>query len=174
MRASLASARPRAGAGIADPEKAMTLKIESPSFDSNATIPDDHVREGRNLSPELRWSGAPAGTSSFALLVEDPDAPSGMFRHWAVYDIPGDRSSLGEGEDVSAYCAGVNDFGTLRYEGPQPPKGHGVHHYHFRLAALDVQRIPGLSGKPSAANVWDKAQPHLIEQAELVGTYETR
>jgi Raf kinase inhibitor-like YbhB/YbcL family protein len=151
----------------------MALKLESPAFRDNARIPDDHAKDGRNLSPELQWSGVPEGTRSFALLVEDPDAPSGTFRHWAVYDIPGDRTSLGEGEDVSGYGVGVNDFGNKQYDGPQPPRGHGVHHYHFRLAALDTDKVPGLSGDPKAVNVWDKIQPHLIEETELIGTYET-
>ena len=151
----------------------MAFTLQSPAFDNGGAIPPEHSRAGRNLSPKLIWSDPPEGTRGFALLVEDPDAPSGTFRHWAVYDIPGDRTTLGEGEDVSAYGQGVNDFGNKGYDGPQPPPGHGVHHYHFRLAALDVDKVPGLSGDPSAANVWDKAQPHRIAETELVGTYET-
>ena len=151
----------------------MTLTVRSPSFSENEKIPDKHAKDGRNLSPALQWSGAPENTRSFAFLVEDPDAPSGMFRHWALYDIPGDRTGLREGEDLSDYGQGVNDFGNKGYDGPQPPRGHGVHHYHFRLAALSVDKVPGLSGNPSASNVWDKVQPHLIEEAETVGTYET-
>ena len=151
----------------------MAFTIRSPSFRDGETIPDKHSKDGRNLSPELQWEGVPEGTRSFALIIEDPDAPSGTFRHWAVYDIPGDRTGLGEGEDLSGYGLGVNDFGNQGYDGPQPPQGHGVHHYHFRLAALNADRVPGLSGKPSVVNVWDKIQPHLIAETELVGTYET-
>ena len=150
----------------------MALNIRSPSFDTNAAIPDKHARDGRNLSPELQWSGAPERTRSFALIVEDPDAPSGTFRHWALFDIPGDRTVLREGEDVSAHGRALNDFGTKDYEGPQPPQGHGVHHYHFRLAALDTDHLRGISGDASAVNMWDKVQPHLLEEAETVGTYE--
>jgi Raf kinase inhibitor-like YbhB/YbcL family protein len=159
--------------GPPDLEETMALSIRSPAFDENAEIPDKYSKDGRNLSPELIWSGVPEGTRSFALVVEDPDAPSGMFRHWAVYDIPGDQTGLKEGEDVSAYGVGVNDFGNARYDGPQPPRGHGVHHYHFRLAALDTDHVRGLSNDASAANVRDKIQRHLIEEAETVGTYES-
>ena len=151
----------------------MALSIRSPAFGENEKIPDKFAKDGGNHSPELIWSGAPEGTRSFALVVEDPDAPSGMFRHWAAYDIPGDRTSLREGEDSSVYGQGVNDFGNKGYDGPQPPRGHGLHHYHFRLAALDTDHVPGLSGDASAAKVWEKVQPHVIEEAETVGTYET-
>jgi hypothetical protein len=106
------------------------------------------------------------------LLIEDPDAPSGTFRHWALYDIPGDKIRLKENEDLSKFSHGVNDFGNQGYDGPQPPHGHGVHHYYFRLAALDTDRLVGVQGKAKASAVWDKAQPHLLEEAELVGTYE--
>ena len=150
----------------------MALSIRSPAFDENAEIPDKFTKDGGNVSPELTWSSVPEGTRSFALVVEDPDAPSGTFRHWAIYDIPGDRMGLKQGEDVSAFGAGVNDFGNTRYDGPQPPRGHGIHHYHFRLAALDIDHVGGLSGDASAVNVWDKIQPHLIEEAETVGIYE--
>ena len=152
----------------------MALRIRSPAFGDGAPIPDEFTKDGRNISPPLEWSGAPEGTKGFVLLVEDPDAPSGTFRHWAVYDIPGDKAGLGEGEDVSKFRQGVNDFGNQRYDGPQPPPGHGVHHYHFRLAALDTARLEDVQGKTKASAIWDKAQPHLIEEAELVGTYEAR
>lgn len=150
----------------------MALTIRSPSFRDGEKIPDKHSKDGRNLSPELQWDGVPEGTRGFALIVEDPDAPTGTFRHWAVYDIPGDRTGLAEGEDVSNYGVGVNDFGNQRYDGPQPPRRSGVHHYHFRLAALNTDKLAGLQGKASAIAAWDKAQKHIIEEAELVGTFE--
>ena len=113
-------------------------------------------------------------SESFVLVVEDPDAPSGTFRHWAVYDIPGDKMGLNEGEDVSKFRQGVNDFGNQSYDGPEPPLGHGVHHYHFRLAALDTAHIQDVQGKAKASAIWDKAQSHLIEKAEVVGTFEAK
>jgi Raf kinase inhibitor-like YbhB/YbcL family protein len=152
----------------------MALRIHSPAFADGAPIPDKYTRSGRNFSPPLEWTGTPEGTRSFVLLIEDPDAPSGTFRHWAVYDIPGDKIGLDENADVSKFRQGVNDFGNEGYDGPQPPPGHGVHHYHFRLAALDTDRLEGVQGKVKAAAVWDKAQAHKIEEAELVGTFETK
>jgi Raf kinase inhibitor-like YbhB/YbcL family protein len=148
----------------------MTLKLISPAFDPGKRIPDEHVRAGHNVSPPLEWTGAPEGTRSFVLVVEDSDAPGGSFWHWAVYDMPGDRVMLHEGEDLSGCGLGVNDFGRRSYDGPQPPPGHGVHHYHFRLAALRSAQLDGLDDAPHAAAVWDKARTSALDTAELVGT----
>lgn len=148
----------------------MSLKLVSPAFDHGQRIPDEHARDGRNISPPLEWTGVPQGTRSFVLVVEDLDAPGGSFWHWAVYDMPADRIMLHEGEDVSAYRLGVNDFGHRSYDGPQPPRGQGLHHYHFRLAALGTKHLEGLDNVPRAAAVWDKAQKAALEKAELVGT----
>lgn len=152
----------------------MAFAIRSPAFQNGAAIPSAYAKDGNNISPPLEWTGAPEGTRSFALLVEDPDAPSGMFRHWAIFDIPPETTVLGEGEDVSALGKGINDFGNDGYDGPKPPKGHGVHHYHFRLAALDTERLKDVDDEVSAVAVWDEALRHVIEEAELVGTYETK
>lgn len=154
----------------------MTFVLESPAFKNGEPIPDRYARKGDNVSPPLRWSGAPPGTLSFALFVEDPDAPSGTFRHWALYNIAGERDHLPEGADADEkehFGHGVNDFGNPRYDGPQPPKGHGVHHYHFRLAALDVPNL-NLPLTASIDDIWKAVRPHVIAEAELVGTYETR
>lgn len=153
----------------------MSFSLESPAFHNGGTIPRKYARRGDNLSPPLVWQGAPAGTKSFALIIEDPDAPSGTFRHWAVYDIPGDRTQLpeGAGNGASKLKQGVNDFGDASYDGPQPPAGHGVHHYHFRLAALDVETLPIAVGE-DVARIWAKARPHILAEADLVGTFETR
>ncbi len=109
-------------------------------------------------------------------MVEDPDAPSGTFRHWGLYDIAPGQSQLPEGGAGGAapgFAQAVNDFGNSGYDGPQPPRGHGVHHYHFRIAALDTEKLP-LPAKASVAQLWTAAQPHLIAEAELVGTFENR
>ena len=152
----------------------MALRIRSPAFGDGAPIPDEFTKRGRNMSPPLAWSGAPEDTLSFVLLVEDPDASSGTFRHWAVYDIPAGKAGLDQNEDVSKFRQGENDFGNQGYDGPQPPAGDGVHHYRFRLAALGIDRLEGVAGKPKASAVWDAAQPHVLEETEMVGTYETR
>jgi Raf kinase inhibitor-like YbhB/YbcL family protein len=155
----------------------MAFTLESPAFSNGGKIPRKYARDGDNISPPLAWRDAPAETKSFTLIVEDPDAPSGTFRHWAVYDIGPDLSRLPEattaGAKTKSLGHGVNDFGNPHYDGPQPPKGHGVHHYHFRLAALDTDRLH-LPPKAKVEDVWKAAMPHVIAQTELVGTFERR
>lgn len=151
----------------------MTFTLESSAFHTGSAIPMKYSRSGENVSPPLVWKDPPSGTKSFALIVEDPDAPSGTFRHWAIYDIDAHRSSLPEGAAIERLHNGVNDFGRQQYDGPQPPRGHGVHRYHFRLAALDAERLD-VARRASVADVWTAAKPHVLAEAELVGTFETR
>ena len=152
----------------------MTFGLKSPAFSNGEPIPEKYTADGENLSPPLEWSDPPAGTKSFALIVEDPDAPSGMFRHWGLYNIMGERTLLpegvGRGKKTERLGKGVNDFGEPRYGGPAPPKGHGTHHYHFKLAALDVEELSHAPTMP-AADIWKAAQKHMLGQTELVGTY---
>jgi hypothetical protein len=150
----------------------MAFSISSPAFAAGAPIPDRFIKDRGNVSPQLTWSDVPEGTRGFALLVEDPDAPSGTFRHWGVYDIPADRNGLDEGVDLAGFGRARNDFGNDGYDGPQPPSGHGVHRYYFRVAALDTDRLSDVAEGSSAAAMWDEALRHVIEEAELVGTYE--
>ena len=151
----------------------MVFVINSPAFANDHMIPVKHARDRDNVSPPLTWSGLPAGIRSFALIVEDPDAPSDTFRHWAIYNIPSDRTELPEGIASRARAEGLdqgmNDFGNVGYDGPQPPKEHGKHRYHFRLAALDVPRLD-LPSRVTVEQVWQAARPHTIGVAELVGT----
>ena len=153
----------------------MTLQIRTPAFAPNERIPEQFSRDRENMSPRLEWDGAPAKTRSFALVVEDPDAPRGTFRHWAAYDIPPEARYLAEGAGSSARGApvrmGRNDFGNAAYDGPQPPQGHGVHHYHFRLFALDVPQLDVPRGA-DARQVLEAAHEHSIAEAETVGTFE--
>lgn len=151
----------------------MAFTLTSPTFEADTPIPDRFARDGSNLSPPLEWSGAPSGTRSYALLVEDPDAPRGLFRHWAAYDISSDKAGLeeGDGRHDSDLRQGANDFGNVGYDGPQPPRGHGLHHYRFRLAALDVDRL-NVGPRDRAEAIWAAAQPHILAEAELTGTFE--
>ena len=152
----------------------MPLAISSPSFKDGAAIPARYTRDGENVSPPLEWHDAPPATQSFVLIVEDPDAPSGTFGHWAIYNIAATETGLpegGPGTERGIVKQGVNGFRHARYDGPQPPKGHGLHHYHFRLAALDVAHLD-LSPSASVEQVWKAARPHVIDEAQLVGTYE--
>ena len=151
------------------------LTLTSPAFAEGERIPLKYTRDGDNLSPPLRWTGVPEGTRSFVLIMEDPDAPGGTFRHWAAYNIPPDRRSLPESVETqpegNALRYAANDFGNERYDGPEPPRGHGVHHYHFRLAALDVPSL-SVPAQAGADLLWREARKHVLETAELVGTYE--
>jgi len=152
----------------------MTFSLTSPAFRDGGQIPAKYSGDGENLSPPLKWSDPPTGTKSFALIVEDPDAPSGTFHHWGLYNIMGERSMLpegvGHGAKTEKLGKGVNDFGEPRYRGPAPPKGHGTHHYHFKLAALDVEEL-SRAPKMSVEDVWIAAEKHMLAQADLVGTY---
>lgn len=152
----------------------MSLSLMSPAFADGAGIPEKYSRDGDNLMPPLKWTGVPEGSRSLALIVEDPDAPGGMFRHLAAYNIPADRSGLGESADTGpdhAINFARNDFGNERYDGPEPPVGDKPHHYHFRLAALDVPSL-SLPQEAGVEAIWAEAERHMIEETELVGTYQ--
>ena len=151
----------------------MTFMLRSPAFKEGETIPDRYVRSHGNISPPLEWVDAPESTRSLALIVEDPDAPRGTFRHWAVFDISPDRKRLDEGvgHHGGQLNQGANDFGDTGYDGPEPPPGHGTHHYHFRLAALDVDHLD-VGPQQRAEAIWEAARSHILEEAELVGIYE--
>lgn len=152
----------------------MPLTLTSPAFADGQAIPVQHTRDGENLSPPLKWTGAPEDTKSFVLIVEDPDAPNGIFRHWAIYNIPADLDGLPQSVDTGpdrAMRFGKNDFGNSRYDGPEPPRGHGAHHYHFRLGALSVPTIQVPVGM-AVEEIWREAEKHLIDAATLTGTYE--
>lgn len=150
------------------------MQLRSSGFSDGAAIPRRFTCDGEDVSPALEWSGMPTGTRSFVLLCDDPDAPGGTFHHWAAYDIPAERTGLAEGaaEDASATPKqALNDFRKRGYGGPCPPHRHGVHHYHFRLLALSVDRLP-LRTNPSCRDVEREARKHLIAEASLVGLYQ--
>ena len=149
----------------------MTLTLTSSAFADGEKIPEKYTRDGDNMMPPLEWTGASENTRSFALFIEDPDAPMGTFRHLAAYNIPAGETGLAQSADTAHEQQarfGRNDFGNDRYDGPEPPRGDRPHHYHFRLAALDVPSI-GLPANAGAAEIWREASQHLIEKADLVG-----
>jgi Raf kinase inhibitor-like YbhB/YbcL family protein len=140
--------------------------LTSPSFEAGGAIPVRHSCDGTDVSPALVWQGAPHGTVSFALIVDDPDARG--FIHWVVYDIPGGSGgSLPEGVTPTAPPQGRNDFGRAGYGGPCPPGG--THHYRFTLWALSSRL--NLSGTPSAAQVRTALTTRILAQSTLIGTY---
>jgi len=151
------------------------MRLRSSSFSDGATIPRRFTCDGEDLSPPLDWGEAPAGTRSFVLLCDDPDAPAGTWHHWAAYDIPADRTRLAEGAGADAAQKGfrqaINDFRRPGYGGPCPPPRHGIHHYHFRLLALSVDQLP-LRRNPSCSEVEREARKHVMAEAALVGLYQ--
>jgi Raf kinase inhibitor-like YbhB/YbcL family protein len=150
-------------------ETVMPFVLSSPAFAPGAAIPTEYTCDGTDLSPPLAWSGTPAGTLSLVLVVEDPDAPGGIFRHWALFDIPPGVSGLAAGQPAAGMRQARNDFGADGYLGPCPPPGL-THHYHFRLLAIGRPQLD-LTAAANAVAVERAAAPYIIGEAELVGTY---
>jgi len=149
----------------------MAFQLRSPAFADNERIPTLYAQEGQGISPPLEWQDPPAQTRSFVLVMDDPDAPRGTFRHWAVFDIAPACTGLPAGTQPSAELKhGVTDTGEARYVGPHPPVGHGLHHYHFRLMALDTDHLD-LPASPTVADVEAVARKHAIGHAALTGVY---
>ena len=152
----------------------MALSVTSTAFRDGERVPDRYTCTGKDISPPLAWSGAPAGTMSFVLLCDDPDAPAGTWHHWSVFDIPAESDGLPEAyptdAEVDATRQAVNDFRRHGYGGPCPPPGHGTHHYHFRLLALSVARLD-LPDEARCPDVDKAARPHVLAEARLTGTY---
>jgi Raf kinase inhibitor-like YbhB/YbcL family protein len=149
------------------------LELSSPSFDNGALIPERFTKEHGNLMPALDWRGAPDGTESYVLIVEDPDAPKGTVRHLAVADIGPEVRGLDEGATLDNFTVCTNVFGDAGWGGPRPPAGHGPHHYHFRLMALDVPTV-AVSGGADPAELIRAIDGHVVEEAEIVGIYENK
>jgi Raf kinase inhibitor-like YbhB/YbcL family protein len=153
--------------------RTMALVISSPSFSPGADIPKKHTCDAADVSPQLTWSGAPAGTRSFALIADDPDAPVGTWTHWLLYDLPATATGLPENvnkvdEPPAGGRQGRNDFRKIGYGGPCPPPGK-PHRYFFKLYALD--RPLELKAGASKKEVEQAMKGHVLAQAELVGKY---
>jgi Raf kinase inhibitor-like YbhB/YbcL family protein len=142
--------------------------LSSEAFEHGAQIPRRHTCEGEDLSPPLAWSGLPEGTRSVALICDDPDAPTGTFTHWVAWGL--DPAAGGLAEGVSAPAEGLSSFGTPGYRGPCPPPGHGPHRYSFRLFALDA--APEVEPGAGRDELERALEAHVLESAELVGTFE--
>ncbi len=155
-------------------EPTMPLLLVSPAFPPGGEIPAEYTCDGADISPPLSWSGLPPGTRSLVLVVEDPDAPAGVFRHWAAFDIPTAARGLDQGYGPSRPASGFrearNDFGQEGYGGPCPPRGDRVHHYHFRLLAISRPTLD-LNARAAAGDALRAAQAYAIVSTELVGAY---
>lgn len=152
----------------------MPLSLKIPAFETGKPIPPRFTCDGSDISPAVSWSDPPAGVKSFALLVEDPDAPVGVWNHWLLWDIPSSVSSLQEAFDPGTLgVSGRNDFGLRGYGGPCPPRGHGPHRYFFRLFALDWKSL-GLPEGSSRQGFDNALEGHILDQAVSMGTYERK
>ena len=143
--------------------------LTSTAFQNGAAIPARFTCDSADQSPPLAWGEPPTGTNSFGLVVDDPDAPGGTFRHWGAYDIPANARSIAAGREAGSHA--INDFGKPGYGGPCPPKGHGPHHYRFKLFALDIASL-GLQPDVKIGDLEREAEKHVVGRAELTGTYE--
>ncbi|MCF8110861.1 MAG: YbhB/YbcL family Raf kinase inhibitor-like protein [Desulfobacteraceae bacterium] len=146
------------------------LTVKSQAFAYGEKIPKKYTGEGQDVSPPLSWQGIPEGAKEFALICDDPDAPTKEpFVHWVAYNISPERNSFEEGSAQGA-TMGKNDFGQTGYNGPMPPPGHGVHHYHFKVYALDtaLNAEPGITKKELIRAI----KGHVLAEGELVGIYE--
>jgi Raf kinase inhibitor-like YbhB/YbcL family protein len=152
---------------------AMALAISSSSFPAEGNIPSKYTCDGGDVSPALSWTGAPAGTQSFALIADDPDAPAGTWTHWVLFDLPASTTGLPEGVSQSDELPGggrqgQNDFRKTGYGGPCPPPGK-PHRYFFKLYALDQK----LNLKPGSSKqeLEQAMHGHILGKAELMGKY---
>jgi Raf kinase inhibitor-like YbhB/YbcL family protein len=161
----------------ANQPNAERFRVTTSSFPADGPIPARYAAE-RNVSPALAWTGVPARTEQIAVLVEDPDAPLPQaFVHWSLYGIPPEVTTLDEGLGAEAplpegAVEGTNSTGKTGFFGPKPPRGHGVHHYHFQVFALDAPL--GLSEGADRDTVVEAMRGHVLAQGEVVGTYENR
>jgi Raf kinase inhibitor-like YbhB/YbcL family protein len=145
------------------------MELTSPAFADGQPIPRRYTCDGDNVSPELRWSNVPDGTADLALTCQDPDAPTGTFAHWLVWNIEPLTAGLLAGHVPPGARQGRNDFGNIGYDGPCPPPGHGVHHYHFILHAA-TQPV-SLSEGATIERLLAALATSVLARAELVGTY---
>jgi len=146
---------------------ASSISITSPSFQAGGDIPTKFTCNGTNVSPELQISNVPNEAKSVVLIVDDPDAPRGLFTHWIVWNIDPKTTRVAENSAPTAGVQGINDFGKRNYGGPCPPSG--MHRYFFKIFALDIK----LELKPSArrAELDAAMRGHVLAEGELMGRY---
>ena len=152
---------------------AASMKITSSAFQPDGVIPKKYSCDGQEVSPPLAWTGAPAGTKSFALIMDDPDARPDTWVHWVLYDLPASERDLAENvpkekELASGARNGVNGEPRIGYEGPCPPPGP-AHNYHFKFYALDAKL--GLAAGATKAEVEKAMKGHVLGEAQLIGRF---
>jgi Raf kinase inhibitor-like YbhB/YbcL family protein len=171
---------------LALPGCRATLEVASAAFAQGQPIPGKYTGEGDDVSPPLSWSNLPKGVKELALICDDPDAPSKEpWVHWVIYNIPANATGLAPGvprelrlKEPAGAVQGVNSWpkddpgGNVGYRGPMPPPGHGTHHYHFKLYALDAPLAaePGLD----KAALLKAIEGHVLAEGQLIGTYQRK
>jgi Raf kinase inhibitor-like YbhB/YbcL family protein len=160
----------------ADSTRPIQMLLVSSAFSEGGMVPVKYTCDGKNISPPLKWTNVPPGTTSFALIADDPDAPSGTWVHWVLYDLPASVTELPEDLVKGQYIPnsakqGLNDFKHLGYGGPCPPPGN-PHRYFFKLYALDTR----LELKPGATkqSLEQAMAKHILAQGQLMGMYKRR
>lgn len=149
-----------------------SFPLTSPAFVEGGAIPKQHTCDGANTSPPLKWMNPPANTKSFALIVDDPDAPSGTFVHWVAYGLPAQTRALRAGASGAlppGASEGLNGKNEVGWTGPCPPQGR--HRYFHRVYALDAP-LEGLGPRPTRAQLERAMQGHVLGTATIMGTYE--
>jgi Raf kinase inhibitor-like YbhB/YbcL family protein len=154
-------------AGCQEEVMESDFSVSSPAFKSGESIPARFTTDGQDLSPALLLDGVPAAAVSFALIVDDPDAPAGTWIHWVVWNIPADITTIPEGGLPDAALSGRNSWGRTGYNGPAPPSG--THRYFFKLFALD--RVLQLGPHSDQRALLDAMEGHVLARAQLMGTY---
>lgn len=149
---------------------AERLKISSPAFGNNAYIPSRHSCEGTDSNPPLLIEHVPAKTKSLALIVDDYDAPGGIWVHWVVWNIPSETKEIKESSVPAGAIQGLNDFRKNRYNGPCPPPG--THRYFFKIYAIDT--VLRLTPNSTKTDLEKAIKGHIIEQAEIIGLYKRK
>ena len=151
----------------------MAFQLFSNSFAEGGWIPELYSCLGADISPSLEWSGEPPDTRSFALILEDPDAPGGIWCHWLLYDVAPKVHNLAQAyKPGSLGLNGKNDFGNLGYGGPCPPRG-GPHRYFFRLYALDLDTL-GLAAGAARKTVVEALKGHVLAEAQYMGKFQRK
>jgi hypothetical protein len=146
------------------------MKLTSPVFENNGAIPQKYTCDGENINPPLKISEVPEGAKSLALIVDDPDAPMGTWVHWLVWNIDPSASSIDENSVPAGTTEGMNSSKTNSYIGPCPPSG--IHHYHFKLYALD--KMIDLNNSSTKENLEKAMEGHILDWVELFGLYQRK
>lgn len=148
------------------------LTVTSPDFEDREMMDAVFSRMGGNRSPAIEWSGAPAGTQSFALICDDPDAPRGRWVHWVIYNIPAGETGLAQGQPKlevleNGAVQGENSWGVIGWDGPQPPSG--THRYYFKVYALDI--VLDLAPGADKGDLRDAMDDHILAEGEIMGKF---